>query len=169
MRPQPRVILDFKNLTVTRGEKSVLRNFSLQVRAGEHLAILGPNGSGKSTLIKLMTGELHPLAGMAGTHARLFGQEHWALDDVRRCTGIVALDLLASLSHEVTTREVTAREMVLSGYFNSVGLWPHHRVSPRQERRARAVLRFLEITRLADIAEIGRRATAGPDRSRPGA
>ncbi len=150
MKSPPRVILDFKNLTVTRGEKSVLRNFNLQVRAGEHLAILGPNGSGKSTLIKLMTDELHPLAGMAGAHARLFGQEHWVLDDVRRCTGIVALDLLASLSHEVTTREVTAREMVLSGFFNSVGLWPHHRVSPRQERRARAVLRFLEITRLAD-------------------
>ena len=146
--PAP-LLLDFRRLTVTRGDNVVLRSFNLQVRRGEHVAILGPNGSGKSTLIKLMTGELHPQTGIPGSHARLFGQDLWALEDIRRQLGIVALDLLASLSHEVTAREVTAREMVLSGFFNSLGLWPHHRVTPAQEHRTRAVLRFLEITRLA--------------------
>ena len=143
------LLLDFRNITVTRGARRVLRGFSLQVRRGEHIALLGPNGSGKSTLVKLITCELYPHAGIPGTHFRLFGQEQWALEDVRRRIGIVALDLLENLSREVLARQVTAREMVLSGFFNSLGLWPHHRVTPACERRARALLRFLEISHLA--------------------
>ena len=145
--PSP-LMIDFRKVTALRGDRVVLRDFSLQVSPGEHLAILGPNGSGKSTLVKLMTGELYPLADVPGTRFRLFGQENLALEDVRERIGLVALDLLQSLSHEVTAREVTAREMVLSGFFKSIGLWPHHRVTPAQERRAREILRFLEIGHL---------------------
>jgi iron complex transport system ATP-binding protein len=39
--------------------------------------------------------------------------------------------------------------MVLSGFFNSLGLWPHHKVTPGQKRRAQEILRFLEIEHLA--------------------
>jgi len=38
---------------------------------------------------------------------------------------------------------------VLSGFFSSIGLWPHHHVTAAQERRARAILEFLEIKHLA--------------------
>ena len=145
----PELLFDFARITVRRGDKAVLRGFNLRVRAGEHIAILGPNGSGKSTLVKLMTCELYPQAGVRGSRFRLFGQEIWALDDVRRRIGLVNLDLLQQLSHEVTARQVTAREMVLSGFFNSLGLWPHHVVTPAHERRGRAILRFLEIAPLS--------------------
>ncbi|MFO0660956.1 MAG: ABC transporter ATP-binding protein [Polyangiaceae bacterium] len=40
-----------------------LREISLSIRAGEHLAIVGQNGSGKSTLIKLLTGLYTPTSG----------------------------------------------------------------------------------------------------------
>ena len=143
------LLLDFRKITVRRGAKAVLRGFNLQVRRGEHIAILGPNGSGKSTLVKLMTGELYPQADVPGSRFQLLGQEFWALEEVRERIGLVALDLLQNLSHEVTAREVTGREMVLSGFFKSLGLWPHHRVTPAQERRARELLRFLEIPHLA--------------------
>ncbi len=143
------LIIDFKHLTVARGDQRVLRNFSLQVGAGEHVALLGPNGSGKSTLVKLITCELYPETGFRGTRFQLFGQDNWALEDIRRRIGIVALDTLQYLSHEVMARQVTARELVLSGFFNSIGLWPHHRPTPAQERRTRELLRFLEISHLA--------------------
>lgn len=147
--PSSPLLIDFQNLTVVRGDRRVLRGFDLQVRRGEHLALLGPNGSGKSTLIKLITCELYPETGHRGSRFRLFGQEDWALDDVRQRIGIVVLDLLQNLSHEVMARQVTAREMVLSGFFNSLGLWPHHHPTRAHERRARELLRFLEISHLA--------------------
>lgn len=145
----PPLLLDFQHLTVTRGDKRVLRGFNLQVRRGEHLALLGPNGSGKSTLIKAITREIYPLAGGRGFRFQVLGRDDWDVDDLRGHFGIVALDQLQNLSNEITLRRVTARELVLSGYFNSLGLWPHHRVKPAQERHAREILRFLEISHLA--------------------
>jgi iron complex transport system ATP-binding protein len=143
------LLLDFQHLTVPRGDRYVLRDFSLQIRRGEHVALLGPNGSGKSTLIKAITREIYPV-DRPGLRFQLLGHDNWDVNDLRGHFGIVALDQLHNLSHEVTLRQVTARELVLSGFFNSLGLWPHHRVKPAQERQARAILRFLEITHLAN-------------------
>src|SRR5688572_22946047 len=148
---QPKLLIDFDHVTVPRGDNYVLREFSLQIRRGEHVALLGPNGSGKSTLIKAITREIYPVDA-PGLRFRLLDYDEWDVNDLRGHFGIVALDQLHNLSHEVTLRRVTARELVLSGYFNSLGLWPHHRVKPAQERHAREILRFLEISHLADRA-----------------
>jgi len=148
--PSPDLLIDFHKLHVVRGDKTILRGFNLQVKPGEHIVILGPNGSGKSTLIKLMTCELYPQTGIKDSRFRLFGLDRWSLEDLRQQLGIVALDMLQKLSHEVTAREVSARDMVLSGFFNSLGLWPHHRVTAAQARRADEILRFLEIKHLAN-------------------
>jgi len=146
--PAP-LLLDFQHLTVPRGDRYVLRDLTLQVRRGEHVAILGPNGSGKSTLIKAITREIYPIDRGAKMRYQVLGQDDWDLNDLREHLGIVTLDLLQSLSHEVTLRQVTVRELVLSGHYNSIGLWPHQRVSAARERHAREILRFLEITHLA--------------------
>src|SRR5437660_369828 len=55
-------LLDLQNVTVMRGQKVVLKNFSLRIRGDEHVAILGPNGCGKSTLIQTITRECYPVA-----------------------------------------------------------------------------------------------------------
>lgn len=150
-RNQSAPLVDFARLTAVRGERTVLQKFALRLHRGEHVALLGPNGSGKSTLIKLITGELYPYGGGGrGTRFQLFGLDQWCLDDLRDHLGIVTLDLLTQVSHEVTAREITAREMVLSGFHHSIGLWPHHRITAPQERRAREILRFMGITRLRD-------------------
>ncbi|HGA0510756.1 TPA: thiol reductant ABC exporter subunit CydC [Bacillus pacificus] len=41
----------------------VLKDVSLQIKAGKKIAILGRSGTGKSTLLKLLTGALRPLHG----------------------------------------------------------------------------------------------------------
>ncbi|MDF2937609.1 MAG: transporter [Paenibacillaceae bacterium] len=46
-------------------EKLAVKPIDFQVEAGEILAFMGPNGAGKSTTIKMLTGILHPTAGMA--------------------------------------------------------------------------------------------------------
>lgn len=44
-------------------EPWVLENCSLEIRAGESVAIIGPSGQGKSTLVKLLLGLLKPAVG----------------------------------------------------------------------------------------------------------
>jgi iron complex transport system ATP-binding protein len=137
-------LIECSNLRVYRGQHRVLDGFSLTVPAGQNIAILGPNGSGKSSLIKLITREIYPVAS-AGASLRVLGRDRWALFDLREHIGIVSNDLMATC-----TREFTGRELVLSAFFGSVGLWPHHEVSPDMRERADEALEIMEAGHLAD-------------------
>jgi len=50
----PQTFLEMRAVNVARGDRIVLHDVNLNIRAGEHVAILGPNGCGKSTLILAM-------------------------------------------------------------------------------------------------------------------
>jgi phospholipid/cholesterol/gamma-HCH transport system ATP-binding protein len=56
-------IVEVKNLTISFGTNHVLKDFSMEVRAGQNLAILGKSGSGKSVLIKCIIKLLIPNSG----------------------------------------------------------------------------------------------------------
>ncbi len=137
-------LIELRNVTVMRGDNIALRNLSLTIGAGEHVAILGPNGCGKSTLIKTITRECYPLAEPGAT-VTILGERFWNVVDLRSMLGIVSNDLMAQC-----TREITGFEIVLSGFFSSIGIWPNHHVTEKQRRKALDVLRFLEAAHLAD-------------------
>jgi iron complex transport system ATP-binding protein len=48
-------LIDIKNANVYRGGTKILRDFSLQIKQGEHTVILGANGCGKSTFLGLLS------------------------------------------------------------------------------------------------------------------
>ncbi|MGA5303667.1 metal ABC transporter ATP-binding protein [Nucisporomicrobium flavum] len=72
-------VVSVRHAAVAYGGRTVLRDVTLDVGAGEVVAVLGANGSGKSTLIRTILG-LVPLAGgeieLFGTPQRRFRQ--WA-------------------------------------------------------------------------------------------
>jgi len=133
-----------------RGQKIVLESFSLRIRGDEHVVILGPNGCGKSTLIKTITRECYPIA-QEGSSMTILGQERWDVFELRSLMGIVSNDLMSRC-----TGEACGRDVVLSGFFSSTRIFPHHTVDPRRRDLANAALAELEVSHLADrpVAEM---------------
>jgi iron complex transport system ATP-binding protein len=56
-------MLSIADVTIRYEARTVLRHISLDVNAGEVLALIGPNGVGKSTLIHACSGNLKPISG----------------------------------------------------------------------------------------------------------
>jgi iron complex transport system ATP-binding protein len=136
-------LLSFRNVTVMRGDCVALNEVNLEIAAGEHVCILGPNGCGKSTLIKTITRECYPLA-RDGCSISILGRERWNIFELRSLLGIVSPDLLASC-----TTDATGRDVVLSGFFSSTRIFPHHHPDPEHLARAEAALERLGIAHLA--------------------
>ena len=137
-------LLELEKVSVMRGERAALRDVSLHVETGEHVCILGPNGCGKSTLIKTITRECYPLA-REGSWMRILGRERWDIFELRSHLGIVTPDLLSSC-----TTDSTGRDVVLSGFFSSTRIFPHHHPDAGHMRRAESALARLGIEHLAD-------------------
>ena len=131
-------------MSVMRGMNPVLERINLTIEGGEHVAILGPNGCGKSTFIKTITRECYPLKE-PGSSLRIMGRETWNIFELRRYLGIVSNDLL-----NTTTRDLTGREVVLSGFFSSIGIWPNHEVTPEMLEKGQEILHRLEVPHLAE-------------------
>jgi iron complex transport system ATP-binding protein len=59
--------------------------------------------------------------------------------------GIVSNDLMTQC-----TREITGFDVVLSGFFSSIGIWPNHHVTDSMRQKAADVLKVLESPHLAE-------------------
>jgi iron complex transport system ATP-binding protein len=141
--PQP-PLLDFHNIRVMRGDKIALDDFTLRIRAGEDVAILGPNGCGKSTLVKTISRECYPVV-RDGSSMSIMGKQVWNVFELRTLLGIVSNDAMVSC-----TGSATGRDVVLSGFFSSTRVFPHHTVEPEHRRLADSALAELQISHLAE-------------------
>jgi iron complex transport system ATP-binding protein len=143
-------LLAFERVSVQLGDKTVLQDITLSIGAGEHVAILGPNGCGKSTLIKTITRECYPLS-LPGSSLTILGRDTWNVFELRPLLGIVSNELMRRC-----TREITGHELVLSGFFSSIGVQPYHHVTPAMLEKTEQVLQLLEIPHLAhrEITEL---------------
>lgn len=61
--PNTENLVEVKNLTFKRGERTIYDNLNLQVRKGKITAIMGPSGIGKTTLLRLIGGQILPESG----------------------------------------------------------------------------------------------------------
>ncbi len=137
-------LLDFRNITVYRGDNVALNDLSLTIPAGQHVAIIGPNGSGKSTLIRTIMRYNHPVKRYKPV-MKIFGRSDWHIQNMRELLAIVSNDMVRACS-----RDATGRSVVLSGFFSSFELWPQHTVSPEMEARGEEVIQLMEAEHLRD-------------------
>lgn len=144
MHKHEEALIEFERVTVMRGETKALDDISLRIGGGEHVAIIGPNGCGKSTFIKAITRECYPLA-LEETSLRILGGDRWNVFELRSLLGIVSSDLMT-----FCVRDMTGMEMVLSGFFSSIGIWPNHEVTEQMLERAWQAMEHLEVTYLAE-------------------
>ena len=113
--PQP-LLIEFRNATIWRGSTRVFDSLNLAIAQHERVAILGPNGSGKTTLLKTINRELYPVAA-PDCWVRILGRDNWNVWELREHIGVVSHDL-----HSRYTPTITALEVVISGYFSSIGV-----------------------------------------------
>jgi molybdate transport system ATP-binding protein len=117
--------------TVRYGEQVVFQGLDFVVRAGEHTLIEGPNGSGKSTLLELVTGD-HPQA--YSNDLRLFGRRRGSGEtvwDIKRNVGLVSGRL-----HRDYRVGGSVEEVLLSGLYDSIGVYQKPEASHRARARA---------------------------------
>jgi polar amino acid transport system ATP-binding protein len=82
--------LDLIEMSASYGDKPVLQNVSLSVRAGEVVSIIGPSGSGKSTLLRVLVGLLKPTRGQMCVDGHVVNfQSRRAIRDLRDRVAIV--------------------------------------------------------------------------------
>jgi zinc transport system ATP-binding protein len=128
----------------------VLENVSLDVAAGEFVAIAGPNGGGKTTLLRLVLGLERPAAGTVTVFGRTAGG--------RGGTRVGYLPQRALVGGDAP---VTVREIVSAGRLGPSGV-----VGPLRRADREAVVHAISRVGLADRADRPLRELSGGQQQR---
>jgi osmoprotectant transport system ATP-binding protein len=84
-------VIEFHEVSCTRGSTPVLRGLSLHIAGGETLALVGRSGAGKSTALKLINRMLEPDSGRVAVDGR--DTREWDTTALRRRTGYMLQDV----------------------------------------------------------------------------
>jgi len=141
----PVVVLEDVSFGYRAGVR-VLEDVSLEVGAGEFVAIAGPNGGGKTTLLRLVLGLERPTTGTV----RVFGQPSGKGADGAR------VGYLPQRARLVGEAPVTVREVVSTGRLAPAGIWGPLRRTDRE-----VVTRAIETVGLAGRADAPLRTLSG--------
>jgi iron complex transport system ATP-binding protein len=104
------------NVGLRRGDTWILRDINWSIPQGACAAILGPNGSGKSTLTRILACHYWPTEGASSVLGANFGDAN--LLELRR-----SIRLVQPAGPYDIDSELTARQVVLTGFFGTLGLY----------------------------------------------
>ena len=113
-------LLALHDVAVRYGELQVLQHVNWRFERGQHCCVSGPNGCGKTTLLSLVTGDNHKAYGQDITLfgiRRGSGESIW---DIKQKYGQLDTQLQLNFA-----RGMKAIEVVVSGFFDTIGLFDH--------------------------------------------
>ncbi|HTL71222.1 MAG TPA: ATP-binding cassette domain-containing protein [Candidatus Eisenbacteria bacterium] len=106
------VVTKADHVSLSFGEKCVIRDFSARVMRGDKIGVIGPNGSGKTTLLRVLLGELAPQSGSVTLGTRLeiayYDQLREQLDEEK--------SVAENIAGETDTVTVNGRPRHIMGY-----------------------------------------------------
>ena len=136
-------VVNMHKVSITYGDRTILKELDWQVRNGEHWVLTGPNGSGKSTLLSLVCAD-NP-QGYA-CDISLFGRQRGSGEsiwEIKRHIGYVSPEM-----HRSYHRDIPALQIVASGLKDSVGLYA--RTTPEEQDICRWWMDIFNIGHLAE-------------------
>lgn len=128
-------LIKLTDVSVQFGERKILNNINWEVNAGEFWQLVGPNGSGKTTILAMITGD--NVKGY-GQNLVLFGQKKGSGETVWEIKQKIGY--FASYMVQQFERPDTAEQMIIGGFFDSVGLY----IIPTDRQKALA-LQWLDL------------------------
>lgn len=133
------------DVSIRYGDATILDKVNWEVKRGERWALSGHNGAGKSTLLSLVTAD-NPQAYandlVLFDRKRGSGESIW---DIKRKIGHVSSEL-----HQYFKTADTCLQVVLSGYFDTLGLIK--KCSPAQQEQARSWMKLLGIDEFSGMS-----------------
>jgi iron complex transport system ATP-binding protein len=109
-------VLEFADVTVRRGQATLLDRVSWTVEEDERWVILGPNGAGKTTLLQVASAQVHPTSGVAGILEEVLGTVD--VFELRPRIGLTS----AALGERIPRGE-RVHDVVVSASYGVVGRW----------------------------------------------
>ena len=111
-------VIDFKNVNIRYGERTILKDLSFSVMNGEHWALSGENGAGKSTLLSIVCAD-NPQAYANNIvlfdYKRGTGESIW---DIKKHIGYISPEM-----HRAFLRDLPSIDIVASGLSDATGLY----------------------------------------------
>ena len=95
-------LVKLTNVDAAPWGKFLLRQFNLELTAGEVLGIIGPNGAGKTSLLNILSGDVSPVRGSY----ELLGRPMAAWEPLSRARVLAVLPQLSLLNFPYTVEEV---------------------------------------------------------------
>ena len=135
-------VLEFKQVSVVRDERTILGPLSWQVSEGERWVVLGPNGAGKSTLFALAGSLIHPTKGEVTILESPLGKTD--VFELRPRIGITSTAIV-----ELIPEDETVINVVMTSAYAIVGRWQES-YDLWDESRALSLLTILGVRELRD-------------------
>jgi iron complex transport system ATP-binding protein len=109
-------VLEFADVSVRRGQATLIDRISWRVDAPDRWVILGPNGAGKTTLLQVAAAMIHPTDGVAGILGEVLGTVD--VFELRPRIGVTS----AALADRIPRSEKVLDVVVSAGY-GVIGRW----------------------------------------------
>src|SRR6476469_8955103 len=112
-------VLELADVTVRRGQATLLDAINWSVDETERWVVLGPNGAGKTTLVQVCSAQIHPSGGVAGILGEVLGTTD--VFELRPRIGLTS----AAIAERIP-RDERVGDGVVSASYAVIGRWREH-------------------------------------------